>query len=326
MSDGNFFLGREYSIPKKGVTESPYLYEAEDLTTHAVVFGMTGSGKTGLCLDLLEEAVDEGIPIIAVDPKGDVCNLALLFPLLSGDKFLPWVSPIEARKKGKSLDEYAADEAARWKKGLTDWGVTSERMAKIQESWDLRIFTPGSSAGDQVSILDGFEKPDSDFGEDAEGMVERIRNSVSALLALLDIDNDPLTSKPHILISNIIEHHWKLGRSLSIPDLILNIQKPPIKKLGVFEINQIMDSNERVELSFKINNIIASPSFRFWTAGMPLSAKEFYTRRGGKTPVNIFYIAHLPENERMFFTSLLLNEIVYWIRTQPGSPDLKYLF
>ena len=324
MTDGNFYLGKEISLENNTLSEKAFLYKADHLTTHSMVFGMTGSGKTGLCIDMLEEAVDEDIPIIIIDPKGDLVNLALMFPDFSPQDFKRWVSPTEAAKKGKTLDEFAEEVAKKWKNGLESWGISRDQMLRVKNKAEVRIFTPGSSAGNRISILEGFKKPASNFEDNEEEMVEKIRNSVSALLALLDIDNDPLKSKPHILISNIIQHYWKLGRSLSIEELIINIQKPPISKLGVFEIDQLMGEKERTELSFKINNIVASPSFKFWSTGVALSVETLF-KSNKKIPVNIFYIAHLMENERMFFVTLLLNEVVFWMRTQPGSGNLKYL-
>ncbi len=325
MADGMFYLGKELTGKGEELGKD-YLLDADDLTTHAMVLGMTGSGKTGLCLDLVEEAIEAEIPLIIIDPKGDITNLALMFPEFTAADFQPWVAPEEAEKKGITLEQYAAETAAKWKKGLESWGITKEKVQKIKDNADIRIFTPGSSTGLPISILEGFQKPDMAFEDDIEIMVERIQNAVSALLALLDVDNDPLKSKPHILISNIIEHYWRLGRSLSIEDLIVNLQNPPFKKLGAFDIDQLIEPKERAELAFKINNIIASPTFRFWTAGMPLAAETLYKRSNGRTPVNIFYIAHLTESERMFFLTLLLNEVVYWIRMQSGSSKLKYLF
>jgi len=324
--EGFFFLGREFSLEKNELLDQKYLYETSDLTTHGVVFGMTGSGKTGLCIDLLEEAVNEDIPMIIIDPKGDVADLALIFPDQSQEEFKPWVSPIQAQKEGKNLDIYAKETAEKWKKGLASWGIDREYILRLKEKMDLRIFTPGSAAGNQVSIIQGFKVPQGEDAIDEEATLERIRNTVSALLSLLGIEGDPLTSQPHILISTIIEHYWRLGQDLSLEELIINIQKPPFQRLGVFEVNQLIDEKERAELAFKINNIIAAPSFRFWKTGTPLSAKSLFEKGKGKVPVNIFYIAHLSENERMFFLSLLLNEIVDWIRSQAGATDLKYLF
>jgi len=324
--DGFFYLGKEFSQESDKLLDQKYLYDASDLTTHGVVFGMTGSGKTGLCIGLLEEAINEDIPVIIVDPKGDVANLALVFPDQSPGDFKKWVSPAQAQREGKDLDTYAAEVAEKWKKGLNSWGIDREHILSLQQKMDLRIFTPGSSAGMPVSIIQGFKAPGAELARDEEGTLEKIRNTVSALLSLLGISADPLTSKPHILMSNIIDHHWRLGRDLSLEELILNIQKPPFQRLGVFEVNQLMDEKERVELAFKINNIIAAPSFRFWKTGMPLSTGRLFEKKEGKVPVNIFYIAHLTDNERMFFLSLLLNDIVDWIRKQSGATDLKYLF
>lgn len=325
MIDGKFYLGKEFSPENKTLTDKDYFYKADNLTTHGVIFGMTGSGKTGLCIDLLEEAIAEDIPLIIIDPKGDLVNLALLFPDFSSQDFQPWVSESEAAKENLSQEELAKKTAEKWELGLKSWGIDKAQVAALKEKVDMRVFTPGSAMGMKISIVEGFKKPDGDFESDEEGMVDKIRSSVSALLALLGVDDDPLKSKPHILISNIIEHYWRLGRSVPIEDLIINIQKPPIQKLGVFTVDQLMEEKERIELSFKLNNLIASPSFRFWSSGMPLSAAELM-KKNGKTPVNIFYIAHLSDNERMFFVTLLLNEIVYWMRKQPGSGSLKYLF
>ena len=323
--DGSLFLGKEFSLEDGTLKDSKYLYDPADLTTHGVVFGMTGSGKTGLCIDFLEEAIAEDIPIVIIDPKGDVANLALMFPDLSPQQFKPWVSPVDAQKEGLSLDDYAAKVADKWQNGLESWGIGVDQVAALKQKMDFRVFTPGSGAGLPVSIIEGFKKPDGDFEDNEEDILEKIRNSVSALLSLLDIDSDPLKSQPHILISNIIQHFWRLGKDVSLEELILNIQKPPFKKLGVFDINRLIDEKDRIELAFKINNVISAPSFRYWSNGMPIDASLLYKTSGSKTPVNIFYIAHLSENERMFFVSLLLNEIVYWIRRQQGSSDLKYI-
>lgn len=324
--DRMFYLGKEFSLERDQLLDQAYLYDASDLTTHGVVFGMTGSGKTGLCIGLLEEAINEEIPMIIVDPKGDVADLALVFPEQSPGDFKKWVSPAQAQREGKDLDTYAAEVAENWKKGLNSWGINQEDILSMQQKMDIRIFTPGSTAGMPVSIVQGFKAPGAELIRDEEGLLEKVRNTVSAILSLLGISADPLTSQPHILISNIIDHYWRLGRDLSLEELIMNIQKPPFQRLGVFEVNQLMDEKERVELAFKINNIVAAPSFRSWKTGIPLSAEHFFEKKTGKVPVNIFYIAHLSDNERMFFLSLLLNEIVDWFRKQPGATDLKYLF
>jgi len=291
-----------------------------------MVFGMTGSGKTGLCIDLLEEAIDEGIPIVAVDPKGDVANLALIFGELTSDKFLPWISREEAEVKGKTPEAYAEEVAERWRKGLEEWGIGEERLRRLREKSFLRIFTPGSTAGELVNIITGFENPPSDFSSDPELAIEKIKNSVSALLSLLGMDTDPIKSSPHILLSSIIEYFWRQGKTIALEDLILSIQHPPIKKLGVFDVDSIMSKKERMEFALAVNNLVASPNFRLWWEGFPLDGSKLYKKtEQGKIPVSIFYIAHLSDSERMFFVSLLFNEVLAFIRTQPGSSQLKYL-
>ena len=317
MKDNKLYLG------KFSYSDEKFLYDMNDFTTHSIVFGMTGSGKTGLCIDILEEAIDENVPIIAIDPKGDLTNLGLMFPDFKYEDFMKWVSP--SSSKTSSIEDFARSQAELWKNGLMKWGIESQHIKQLKDKMDLRIYTPGSSSGLRVSILDSFKKPEGSFEENEEDFVEKIKNSVSALLSLIDVDNDPLNSKEHILISNIIEYFWRNNKNLSIEDLIINIQKPPIKKLGVFEVEQLISTKDRMELSFKLNNIVASPSFRFWSTGTSISADSFFKKSDNNIPVNIFYIAHLSENERMFFVTLLLNEILDWIRKQSGSTNLKYI-
>ncbi len=319
--EGKFYLGKKFDGENLG---EKLLYKSSHLTTHAVVFGMTGSGKTGLCIDLLEEAALQNIPIIAIDPKGDVSNLALVFPDLKPEDFLPWISQEEASIKGKTREEYAREMAEKWRNGLQSWDITPERLREFREKVRVRIFTPGSTAGLQVNIISGFEKPPTDFNQDPELYLEKIKNSVSALLNLLGEEADPLKNPAHIFLSTIIEYFWRMGRGITLEDLILAIQQPPIKKMGVFDIDTIFPPQERLALALKMNNLVASPNFRLWRQGEALDASTLY-RGDGKTPINIFYISHLSERERMFFVSLLFNEVLSFVRTLPGSSQLKYI-
>ncbi len=323
--DGKLYLGKEYDAESRTVKETLYYYKTSHLTTHAVVFGMTGSGKTGLCIDMLEELIDEGVGIVVVDPKGDVSDLALLFPELSPEEFEPWVPAFEAAQKGMSVKEYAEEVARKWEKGLASWGIGKDRIKALKERSEIRIFTPGSSAGLRVNILQGFKRPALNFEQDEELILEKIKNTVSALLSLLGLDADPFRSKYHIFLSSLIEYFWKAEREINLPELILAVQRPPVKKLGVFDVDSIIEEKERIELAYALNNLLASPTFKLWSQGFPLSAERLYSPSKGKVPVNIFYLAHLSENEKMFFVSLLFNEVLSWIRTQPGSPQLKYL-
>ncbi len=319
--EGKFYIGKRN---QNGILGEKLLYKASHLTTHGVVFGMTGSGKTGLCIDLLEEAALEGIPVIAIDPKGDVTNLALVFPELRPEDFLPWVSEEEALVKGKTREEYAREMADRWREGLRAWDIPPERLRDFRERVQVRIFTPGSTAGLLINIVSGFEKAPSDFHQDPEVYTEKIKNSVSALLNLLGEEADPLKNPAHIFLSTIIQHFWSKGQGLSLENLILAVQQPPMRKMGVFDIDTIFPAQQRLSLALKMNNLVASPNFRLWRQGQPLDPSSLY-RGEGKTPINIFYIAHLSEKERMFFVSLLFNEVLSFVRTLPGSSQLKYL-
>lgn len=323
---GEFFLGRLFDQVLGKGTEKPILYEADDLTTHAVVVGMTGSGKTGLCIGLLEEAALDGVPALMIDPKGDLTNLLLHFPELRSEDFQPWVNPDLARREGISTAELASREAANWSKGLADWGITSERLATLKESVQFTIFTPGSNAGLPVSILASLKAPEVSYDSDRELFREKISGTVTALLGLVGLkDIDPVRSREHILLSNIFENAWKAGQDLSLGELILQTQTPPFQKLGVFDVNTFYPQRERFELAMQLNNILAAPSFEAWIEGEPLDIASLLYTPEGRPRHSVFYIAHLNDDERMFFVTLLFSSIEAWMRSQAGTPSLRSL-
>jgi len=325
-TQGKFYLGRIVD-PKTGkATEQPLLYDAEDLTTHAFVVGMTGSGKTGLCIGLLEEAALNGVPALMIDPKGDITNTLLHFPNLLPQDFQPWIDPDQARRAGQSLEQAAQDAAASWKKGLADWDIGSERIQKLKDSAQFAIFTPGSDAGLPVSILASFECPPLPWEANREVLREKISSTVTALLGLIGFTNvDPVRSREHILLSNILENAWSQGADLNLSELILQTQNPPFDKLGVFEVNTFFPQKDRFELAKLLNNIMAAPSFQAWIEGQPLDAGALLYTPEGKPRQSVFYIAHLSEPERMFFVTLLFSAIESWMRTQSGSTSLRAL-
>ena len=322
---GMFYLGKEYDISKKKLVKQLTMYDARDLTTHAVCVGMTGSGKTGLCIDILEEAAIDKVPAIIIDPKGDMTNLLLTFPELLPEDFKSWINADDARRKGLSIDEFAKNQSELWKEGLRKWGQSGERVKMLKDSADFVIYTPGSNAGVPVSILESFSAPSLDWGTDSELLLERIQGTVSAILGLVGIDVDPLKSREHIFLSNIFEHFWRKGEDLNLPKLILSIQNPPIRKLGVFSIDTFFPKEERLDLARSLNNIIAAPHFQSWLKGQPFDIPGFLVTPEGNTRHSIFYIAHLSDPERMFFITLLLNQIISWMRTQPGTNSLRAL-
>ncbi len=322
---GSFYLGAEYDLDTDKITDRIINYDARDLTTHAICVGMTGSGKTGLCIGLLEEAALDKVPAIIIDPKGDVTNLMLQFPELLSKDFRPWINPDDARRKGKTMDEYSEDVAELWRNGLSDWGIKSERIRALKNSADFSIYTPGSDAGIPVSILSSFTAPNLDFEENAEILRERINGTVSALLGMIGINVDPMRSREAILLTTIFEHFWRQNEDLDLEKLILSVQNPPIRKLGVFDIESYYPEKERFELAMSLNSLIASPSFQSWLQGEPMEIDRMLYTDEGKPRHAIFYIAHLSDKERMFFVTLLLENILTWVRKQTGTTSLRAL-
>lgn len=322
---GAFYLGQEYDLKTGKRLENLAMYDARDLTTHAVCVGMTGSGKTGLCIDLLEEAALDSVPAIMIDPKGDITNLLLTFPDLQPADFKPWVNVDDARRKGMSIEDYATYIADNWRQGLADWGQGPERIRTLKESADFSIYTPGSDAGLPISILASLKAPALDWNENVELLREQIQGTVGALLGLVGIEADPLRSREHILLSNIFEHLWSQGQDLDLAKLILSVQTPPVQRLGVFDVDSFFPQKDRFGLAMALNNIIAAPSFTAWVQGEPLDVANLLYTPSGKPRHSIFYIAHLSDAERMFFVTLLLQEIVTWVRQQSGTTSLRAL-
>ncbi len=325
---GAFYLGKTYDFEAGEPTEDLLLYDSKDLTTHGVCFGMTGSGKTGLCTVLLEEALLDGIPVIAIDPKGDLGNLLLNFPKLRPKDFEPWVQPSAAKQDGLTVAEYAKGQAALWKKGLAKWDQTGERIARLRDACEPAIYTPGSEAGLPVSMLKSFQAPSEELRGDREQMRERIQSAASSLLGLLGllgVDADPLQSREHILLSLILDAAWKEGRSLSLPQLIQQIQAPPVERVGVFDLESFYPSKDRLKLAMSLNNLLASPGFEAWMTGEPLDLDKMLYTPEGKPRLSIFSIAHLGDAERMFFVTSLLGETLSWMRRQPGASSLRAL-
>lgn len=322
---GVFYLGKVFDNEKKELTEELVLYDSKDLTTHAVCVGMTGSGKTGLCISILEEAAIDGIPAIIIDPKGDMTNLLLTFPHLTPADFKPWVDESEARKNNLSIDEFASNQAATWEKGLNQWGQAGDRIRKLQESAEFCIYTPGSSAGVPVSILKSFAAPPQEILDDNDSMNDRISSTVTSLLGLIGIDADPIKDREHILLSSILQHFWYQHKDLDLSGLIHAVQEPPISRIGVFDIATFYPPRERFELAMALNNLLASPAFKSWISGDALDIQTILYTKHGTPRVSIFYIAHLSDAERMFFTSLLLNQIQGWMRMQSGTSSLRAL-
>lgn len=320
----DFYLGKEFDFKNKVLTDNIIYYDPADLTTHMFVTGMTGSGKTGLCVGLMEEAALQNIPAIVIDPKGDLTNLLLHFPELLAKDFEPWIDPEEARRENKSSQVKAEETATFWKNGLADWGLTGENIQKLQDAAEFAIYTPGSTSGIAVDILSSFAAPDLDWNENQEVLRERIASNITALLGLIGYnDIDPLGSREHILLANIMEYYWSSGKSFDLSDLIMQTQSPPFDRLGAFPIDRLFPEKDRFALAMKLNNFLASPSFQTWMQGQSLDIQKMLFAENGKPRQSIFYLAHLSENERMFFVTLLFGAVESWMRRQSGTSGLR---
>ncbi len=322
---GSFYLGREVD-PATG-TDKPdlLLYDARDLTTHAVCVGMTGSGKTGLCLSLLEEAAIDGVPAIAIDPKGDIGNLLLSFPQLSAEDFEPWVDAGEAARKGMTLQACAAATADTWRNGLAQWHQDGERIQRFRDAADVVIYTPGSLAGRPLSVLRSFAAPSAELRSDPVALRERIASTIAGLLSLIGIEADPIRSREHILLSTLLDQAWSQGRDLDLKDLIQGVQKPGFEQVGVLDLETFYPAKERLQLALALNNLLASPGFAAWMQGEVLDIQRLLYTEAGKPRIAIVSIAHLNDAERMFVVTLLLGEIVAWMRRQSGTSSLRAL-
>jgi len=298
---------------------TPLFYDSANFTTHGVIVGMTGSGKTGLGVVLLEEALQAGKPTLIIDPKGDMGNLLLTFPNLLPTDFMPWISESEA---GGDAAQAAFDKASTWKKGLEKSGISAERIGKLRDNVDFTIYTPGSTAGVPLNVIGSLNAP---ANADAETLQDEIEGLASSLLGMVGIKSDPLGSREHILISNIVHKFWSDGRHLDLGMLIGLIQQPPMRKLGVIDLDTFFPPADRVKLAMKLNGLAASPSFASWAEGQALDIQQLLYGAEGKPQAAIVSLAHLSEDERQFVVTLLLSKMVTWMRAQPGTSDLRAL-
>lgn len=313
---GSFYLGKLVDQDYQEMDQA-YLYKSKDLTTHAMCVGMTGSGKTGLAISLLEEAAMDEIPALVIDPKGDMSNLLLSFPELRAEDFAPYLEG-----EGKDPEQVAKT----WEKGLASYSISKERIASMHSKVEFRIYTPGSLSGRPVSILKMMKCPDQNVLDDPELTTDIASSLASSLCSLLDLSTDPMTSKEHILLSNIFLSYWKEGKSLDLSSLVMAINDPKMEKIGVLSLEDFFPKKDRQAFALKINGLIASPSFSNWMEGEPLDMDSFLFNKEGKPVISIFSINHLDDKERMFFVSLFLSQMLAWIRRKEGSTSLKYLF
>lgn len=321
---GIFYLGEAIDTETNQPTRYPYTFESSNLTTHAVIVGMTGSGKTGLGVGLIEEAALDRIPVLAIDPKGDLANLALTFPEFTAQDFIPWVDPASAKQKGLDIEQYAQKEADKWRGGLEASGQSGDRIKKLQET-RVTVYTPGSTAGIPISILQSLEPPPmSQQNFDSEAFIEKIGGTVDSILTLIDIDSDPF-SREHVLLSTIIQDRWSAGLSTSLIELVQLVQRPPFTQVGAFDLETFFPTRGRQGLALKLNAILAAPTFQNWLTGVPLDIDQLLFDDMGNPKIAVISLNHLSDREQHFFLTLLLTEFNAWTRSQSGTGSLRAL-
>jgi hypothetical protein len=324
MATKGFYLGGVIDGSTGKRTGDLVGYDPSDLTTHGVIVGMTGSGKTGLGIIYLEEALLSGIPTLILDPKGDMTNLMLTFPQLRPSDFQPWIDEAEAKREGKTTAELAGEKAELWSKGLASWDEDGTRIRQLRDAAGFTIYTPGSTAGVPLNIIGSLSCPDLSWESEAETLRDEIEGFVSGLLGLVGIEADPISSREHILIANLIENAWRAGRDLDIAALLGEIQRPPLRKLGVFDLDTFFPEKDRLTLAMKLNGLVASPAFGSWVDGPDIDI-EAMLRKDGKPQAAIVYLAHLSDEERQFVVTLIMSKVITWMRAQAGTGDLRAL-
>ncbi len=318
------YLGKQVD-PATGAPGDRLELDPSDLLTHGLVVGMTGSGKTGLAIVLLEELLRQGVPVIAIDPKGDLANLLLLFGTLDAASFEPWIDADAARRAGKDAKAAAAETAAAWKKGLAEWGLGEADVAALRAAHEAVVFTPGSRAGVPLNVLQSLEAPEGDFDAAEEDLRDEIQAIVSGLLGLVRVEADPLQSPPAVFLANLVEKAWRAGKSLDLEGLIGQVADPPFDKVGALPLETAFPRKDRQALMMALNTLLASPSFEAWREGEPLDVGRMLRAADGRPRLSVVSTAHLSDEERLFVTALLLDKVKTWMRRQGGTGQLRAL-
>jgi hypothetical protein len=300
---------------------------AKHLVTHGVVVGMTGSGKTGLVTVMIEEAARAGVPTIVIDVKGDLPNLLLALPSFEPALLEPWLELERPREEmgAEELAARAASFAEKRRGALAEWGIGETELAAYTRSVAVRVLTPGGSAGEPLHMLSSLERRGARWDSDPEAARDALSAAVSLLLRLLGREPDPAKSREHVLLSVLAERRLAAGESAELAVLMQDVLAPPIARIGALAVDTFMKKTERRSLAAALNTLLASPSLASWRQGVSLDVAEWVAPKDGRTPIVIVSVAHLDDEERALVLGLLLEEVLSWVRTLPGSQRLRAL-
>jgi hypothetical protein len=318
-----FKLGQRLGID--GKSPSDYELPPDHLLTHGVIVGMTGSGKTGLVTVLVEEASSAGIPVLAIDIKGDLPNLLLSFGSFDPAEMTPWVEPEPGDEDGIADPPIVADAIAQRRRGLIDAGIDEPELAMFAAKTHVRVVTPGSDAGEPLHLLSALERRSTRWDTDEEGARATLAAAVSMVLRLIGRDGDPGKSREHAFLCVLAEARLKRGSAAPLDALLPELIEPPCESIGALSVEDFIGLRQRRELAADLNTLIASPSFQAWRQGQDLDVAKWMEPVEGKTPVTVISVAHLDDEERMLVLGVIFEEALTWVRSLPGSSRLRGL-
>jgi hypothetical protein len=288
--------------------------------THAVVFGMTGSGKTGLLLVMVEEALRAGVPVLVLDVKGDLANLALGCSSSGPEAYAPFVH------EGRDRERRA--EALHRQRGesLAFWELSSDDGVALHESIALKILTPGSDAGEPLHLLSSLEHANPRWSTHASEARNALSAAISLVLRVMGRDDDPARSREHVLLSLLAERRLRAGEGATLDVLIGDLSEPPFETVGALALDEFVSVNERASLAAALNALLASPTFAAWRTGEGIDVARWMSpREDAKVPAVIVSVAHLDDEARMHVLGIVLEETLSWTRSLPGTNKLRAL-
>ncbi len=318
-----FRLGARHAI--NGTRQGPYDLDADSLVTHGVVVGMTGSGKTGAVTVLVEEALRAGVPVLLLDVKGDLANLALRFDSFAAEPLVSWVEPERGDDDGIADAPLVDAFAQERERELRAWSIDELALAQYCATTHVRIITPGSDAGEPLHLLSALERRSPRWDTDVDSARTTLEAAISLVLRLMGREHEPTRSREHALLTAIAERRLRANVSTTLEALLPDVLEPPFDSIGALTVEQYMSEKSRASLAADLNTLIASSSLARWRAGQDLDVGRWMQPVDEKTPATIVSVAHLDESERALALGVVLEETLAWVRSQSGTSRLRAL-